>query len=287
MIDSSSVVAVVPTFRPPEAVQDLIRTLSQACAAIVVSDDASPCTSDGILREIEQEPSVRVLRHRHNRGIARGLNDGLDRARETKYPWLLTVDQDSAITPDYIGQLLATAQIRVKIGERLGALGAETINDVSGSLRYPLSGNPQNPVTEEVIQTGTLWSVDALGTLGGFNEDFGIDAVDAAACLALRQRGFTIGVAAGLALEHRLGSSRSIPVGSRTIMITGHSPERRASMIRNRLRLFPGEYAQSPRHAFRTLRRVGVNQAIGLLTETDKSAKFKGTIQGIRGKGSR
>jgi rhamnosyltransferase len=264
----------------------LIRTLSQACA-VVLSDDASPCTSDGILRELERDSSIQVLRHRKNRGIARGLNDGLDRALQTNSPWLLTVDQDSAISPDYVTSLLTQAQMRVKAGERLGALGAETVNDESGALRYPVSGDSKNLVTEEVIQTGTLWSVDALGSLGGFNEDFVIDAVDAAACLALRQSDFTVGGAAGLSLEHRIGSSRTIRVGSRTIMITGHSPERRASMIRNRLRLFPGEFAQSPRHAFRTLRRVGTNQAVGLLTEPDKSAKLKGTIQGIRGKSSR
>jgi rhamnosyltransferase len=285
--DPSSVVAVVPTFRPPEPVEHLIHTISQACGTTIVSDDASPCTSDRVLRKLEREPSVKVLRHRSNRGIARGLNNGLNRALETSTPWLLTVDQDSTISPDYVTRLLTQAHIRLKSGERLGALGAETIHDASGSLRYPVSGNPESLVTEEVIQTGTLWSVDALASLGGFNEDFGIDAVDAAACLGLRENGFTIGVAAGLSLEHRIGSSRSISVGSRTIMITGHSPERRASMIRNRLRLFPGEFAQSPRHAFRTLRRVGVNQGIGLMTESNKSAKLKGTIQGIRGKSSR
>jgi hypothetical protein len=111
--------------------------------------------------------------------------------------------------------------------------------------------------------------------------------VDAAACLGLRQQGFTVGVAEELSLNHRIGSSRSFTIGRKTVMITGHSPDRRASMIRNRLRLFPGEFHQSPKHAMRTLRRVAVNQGAGLLMESDRRAKLKGSVRGILGKGDR
>ncbi len=180
--------AVVPTFRPPSTTLDLVRTLAKDCDFVVVSDDASPCTSDHILHNIDALPSVRLLRHRDNRGIARGLNNGLQQAAAEGAAWLLTVDQDSHLGHDYIARLVHQARSRTNAGEALGALGAETIVDAAAEIRYPLSGAHGMRITEEVIQTGTLWSVRALTAFGGFDESFGIDGVDAAACLALPQR---------------------------------------------------------------------------------------------------
>ena len=282
MTNATPLVAVVPTFWPGAEVLNLVGHLATDCAGIVVSDDASPCTSDPILRGLVHQTSVSVIRHEHNRGIARGLNDGLRVAQEMKATWLLTVDQDSTLPKDYVPRLLAAAHRRIAGGEPLGAIGAEVILDGEGEMTYPPQGLPGRLMTEEVIQTGTLWSVQEMTDVGGFDESLGIDAVDAAACLALRQRGFTIGLADGVSLEHRIGTSRNLSFGRRSIMITGHSPERRATMIRNRLRLFPAEFRQSPRHAVRTLRRVAVNQTLGLILETDRAAKLGGTIRGIR-----
>jgi len=196
--------------------------------------------------------------------------------------WLLTIDQDSIPTADYVSELRAQASQRLDNGEQLGAIGAHFIRDASGDMRYPEQGTAGHRTTEEIIQTGTLWSVPALITLGGFDESLGIDAVDAAACLALRQEGFTVGLADNLALDHRIGDSRALTLGKRSIMITGHSPTRRATMVRNRLRLFPAEFRQSPRHALRTMRRVAINQSLGLIVEDDRRAKLRGTFRGLR-----
>jgi len=125
-----------------------------------------------------------------------------------------------------------------------------------------------------------------MWAIGGFDEGLGIDAVDAAACLALRQRGFVIGVVPGIRVEHRIGAGRTVRIAGRSVMVTGHSPQRRTSMVRNRLRLFPAEFRQSPRHALRTLRRVAVNQSLGLLIEGDRWNKVKASIRGITGAGT-
>jgi hypothetical protein len=166
--------------------------------------------------------------------------------------------------------------------DRYGALAAEVIEDASGVMRYPIREVEGHLRTEEVIQTGTFWNVAALAEIGGFDETLGMDAVDAAACLALRRTGYAIGLVPGLSLEHSIGSSTQITLAGRSVMITGHSPERRASMLRNRLRLFPAEFAESPRHALRTIRRVLVNQSVGLMLEGERWEKAKGTARGIK-----
>ena len=76
----------------------------------------------------------------------------------------------------------------------------------------------------------------ALTAIGGFDESLGIDAVDAAACLRLRERGFIVALAPGVRLEHRVGAARQVTLLGRTVLATGHSPERRTTMVRNRIR---------------------------------------------------
>ena len=276
------VLAVIPTFHPTDQARDLVESLSTQVDHILISDDASPCTSDALLHGLSQSQRVTVIRHDRNAGIARGLNEGLTLALERRAPWLLTIDQDSQVSGTYVQDLLRAATERLEVQEPLGAIGASEIMDASGHMTYPLQGDAQHPITEEIIQTGTLWRTHSLSACGGFNEEFGIDAVDAAACLALRQQGFTIGVAPGVTLEHAIGSATVVEALGHSIMITAHSPERRTSMLRNRLRLFPAEFRQSPRHAIRTLRRVAVNQSVGIIIEKERWAKARASLRGLR-----
>ena len=276
-----SVVAVVPTFRP-DAIEliGLVSSLQAQGIRVLVTDDASPCTADPALRDV-QSLGVDVARHRHNRGIARGLNDGLAFAVARGAVWLLTIDQDSSLPPDYVSALRAAST------DGLGVIGAEIISDASGDVRYPTTQSDGHLTTEEVFQTGSLWSVAALTAIGGFDESLGIDAVDAAACLRLRERGFIVALAPGVRLEHRVGAARQVTLLGRTVLATGHSPERRTTMVRNRLRLAPAEFRQSPKHAIRTLRRVGVNAVLGATVEENRWAKTKGTIRGLWPRASR
>ena len=273
-----AVLAVIPTFKPDTNLKELIEALEPQVSGVVVSDDASPCSFDPLLRAVGSMPGVTVIRHSRNRGIARGLNDGLNHAQSDDNGWLLTVDQDSLVPPNYVEHLLNGLNSPPRL---VAAIGAERVADTAGDLSYPLTATEHGPVTEELIQTGTLWSVSALTSIGGFDETLGIDAVDAAACLRLRERHHQLAVAPGLSITHSLGSAQMVSVLGRQVMLTGHSPARRTSMLRNRLRLFPAEFRQSPRHALRTLRRVGVNQLLGLTGESGRMSKAAASLRAL------
>ena len=254
--------SVVPTFRPPPESVELIGVLA-ASSQVLVSDDASPCSSDPTLAAIETISDVTVVRNSRNRGIGRALNHGLAAAASTGAHWLLTVDQDSAVTRTYAPSMVEHADRLLAAGLRIGAVGAGDVRDASGPLVYPTrtvsSSGEHVVVTEEVVQSGTLWSVDALQEFGGFDESLGMDAVDAAACLNLRSRGYLIALDPRQTIAHRIENAQQISLLGRSIIVTGHSPERRRAIVRNRLRLFPREFQQSPVHAVRTVRRGLVN----------------------------
>ena len=234
----SAVAAVVPGFEPNRAaIMALVVSLRDAGLPTLVVDDGSPDAAYLIDLEIL---GADTARHGENRGIARSLNDGLEYAIATGAEWLLTVDQDTGLPPRYLETLLSAAAPGV------GVIGAEVIGDAGGDLRYPTRRVGGRLTTEEVFQTGSLWSVSALRAIGGFDEDFGIDAVDASACLRLREHGFRVVLAPGARLDHHYGSGRHVRILGRSVVATGHSPERRETMVRNRLRLFRREFRQSP-----------------------------------------
>ena len=271
-----TVAVVVPTYRPDATELDSLVTSLQALGlSILVTDDASPVTFDPALRAVEA-PGVTVIRHERNAGIARGLNEGLGFAFDLGATWLLTVDQDTTLTADYVESLLPWAVTGV------GVVAAEHIADASGSIGYPSRLVDGQLITEEVIQTGSLWSVDVMNSVGGFDESLGIDAVDAAACLRIREHGLRVVLAPGVSLSHHLGNTRQVQIFGKTVLATGHSASRRTTMVRNRLKLAPAEFRQSPIHAMRTLRRVAVNVALGALVEDDRLAKAKAGLRGLR-----
>ena len=273
----SDVVAVVPGYEPGIAdITGLVSALLSSNVPVIVVDDGS---ADSTYLSACAELGADVVRHERNEGIARSLNDGLEFARSAGATWLLTVDQDTVLPDGYVDALLAVAD------PRAGVIGAETIGDASGDLRYPTREVGGHLVTDEVFQTGSLWRVALLHGLGGFDESLGIDAVDAEACLKVREAGLAVVLAPGVRLEHRYGSGHAVRLLGRSVVATGHPPERRETMVRNRVRLFPREFRQSPTHALRTLRRVGVNVMLGVVVEEDRWAKAKGSLRGLLPRG--
>jgi rhamnosyltransferase len=273
------VLVVIPTYRPSEQLLELITDIRAQGYPILISDDASPVTADAILRSCSNHPDVHVIRHHRNEGIARALNEGLLAAIDMGAEFLLTLDQDSRVPANYVNDLVrAFDALSV---DRVGVIAPAVIADSSGDITYPTHITDGVMTTEEVIQSGALWKVTALEEIHGFDEKLGIDAVDAAACLHLRETGHLVALTPAVTLQHNLGDSRQVKLFGRSIMVTNHSPARRATMVRNRLALAPAEFKQSPRHAFRTVRRVTVNSVLGAVLGKNRMANAKGSVAGL------
>ena len=269
------------TYRPSSSLIDQARVVRAMVNRLVIVDDASPCTFDRILREVPTHGSVEVWRFPDNQGIARSLNIGLAKAIDIQASWLLTLDQDSVLPTHYVESLISDATRAEQAGIRVGAIGPREIHDRAGVIGYPEATSHGWMSTAEILQSGALWSVRALNEIGGFDESFAMDAVDAAACLALREHDYSILLSSGCTFQHSWGDGRRLAVFGRSIAVTEHSPARRATIVRNRLRLAPREFRQSPLQACRSLRRVAVGTVLAVTIERNRKEKLKSTLQAL------
>ena len=250
-------------------------------SAIVVADDASPCTYDGLLRDLKSDGAMEVVRFPNNAGIARSLNYGLNTARRLQARWLLTLDQDTQASGGYLVALKSDIEHSALTNLRVGVIAPTLLTTQGVPIRYRTEKHDGWDVTEEVFQSGAAWSVGALDAVGGFNEALGIDAVDSEACLSLREKGYRIVVSRSATVTHGWGDSKSLTVLGRPVFMTGHSPERRRTMVRNRILLFPRELRQSPGQAYRSMRRLSVNTALAVTLENQRWAKARASIGGL------
>ena len=102
------VCAIVVTYHPQPSVIDNMRLLSPQVAAIVIVDNGSGEQSALVLSALEAMPGVRLIRNSTNLGIASALNAGIKWAAAENYNWVVTFDQDSSVTPNFIASMQAT-----------------------------------------------------------------------------------------------------------------------------------------------------------------------------------
>jgi rhamnosyltransferase len=228
---------VVSAFNPgPENVAN-VTWLLRFVEHVVVVDDGSPNDVSPALEEMERAGAV-VIRLGTNSGIARALNVGIKEAISRWNPeWVVTMDQDSRFTGDYVVSALATARNSHE-PETVGMVCAESHNNIP----LPTWGNPDEPQIFDPMTSGTLVRTSSFKAVGFFDEGFFIDCVDSEFNARLRERGLRALAGRGCNLEHSLGNARPMKilgwharVGSKKLYVYYHAPFRVYYITRNSL----------------------------------------------------
>ncbi|CAN5515091.1 glycosyltransferase [soil metagenome] len=137
------------------------------------------------------------LRNPDNPGLAKPYNHALHLAEESGAGWLMLLDQDTTVTPEYLEEVL----VRTTALETDATIGALVPRLMMGRRR--LSPHPARfqklfqtfeselpfPAGEpfEPYNSGAVFRVSALRDIGGFPERFWLDYLDHATFYALRE----------------------------------------------------------------------------------------------------
>jgi rhamnosyltransferase len=284
-----SVIAVVPTYHPDPEVELRLRRLAKQVGRVVVVDDGSGSTADGVLERIEQD-GVTVLRLERNSGIAAALNRGVERALEDGADYVLNVDQDTDLPPDYVATALRVFE-RANPVTRVGIVCVDAVN---GAPSLPTWVSPEGfGLVPEAIQTGFVISRECLETAGLFDERLVIDCVDTEYCLRVRDSGFRIAVAEGTDIGHSIGRRAELrPFGiplrhasGRIATYQYHSPFRRYYIARNNIDLMLRNVTRRPRWVLTVLKREMSGMIVSMVSGPQRMAQVlaitTGTIHGL------
>ncbi len=207
-------------------------------ADVFLADNGS---SDGSLEYVRQNyPAVRVLDLGQNLQFARGYNAAL---AQVPHPWVALVNNDAAVSPDWLERLLAAAAQH----PRAAILGGKLLFEAAGQPPVIQSagasftdggtgfeigwGQPDEGQYDQARPVGAISAAAMLARhtvfdeLGGFDGHYGayLEAVDL--CWRAWLRGYTVEYVPAAVAYHRYGASG----GGRA------SPYRIRHMQRNRL----------------------------------------------------
>lgn len=253
-----TVIAVVPSYRPDPSIHDGLAALAPQVDEVIVVDDGSPAEFDSILDEIALGGHT-VVRSVENRGIAAALNTGIRMALDRGADYVLTLDDDTIMPPDYIAVALDIFA-RATPATRLGIVSSDRVN---GHPAIPPRRSPEGfGLVGEAIQSGMVISAECLRVCGLMDERFFIDCVDTEYCARIGELGFRIAIATGTDLAHTLGVQvPQRPFGhqlmrdGQPVLYQYHTPYRRYFITRNNIDMWFRFASTQPRWVLAVIRR--------------------------------
>lgn len=236
------ILAIIIAYFPDKPVEEIIKNFEHEVDTVMVVDNTN-----------------------NNIGVAAALNQGLKRAIDEGYDWLLTMDQDSVFEE---GALKELKNVSFTCKENVALL----------SPFHFIKKTPKSTAVQEVTITmtsGNLLRVSAAKTIGPFEEKLFIDSVDNEYCLRLSKFGFKVIRVNQSILHHRLGTLKENSLGFST---TTYSATRRYYITRNMLyvmsKYFPQFFLFGSKELIKSFLLI-------LLVEDDKTQKFKSMLKGI------
>ena len=279
MIDSSNrVLAIIVTFNPGHEFIENVRQLQKQASRVLVIDNSQSENFWTLLKEVQKDYQFELLINGSNLGIAGALNRGVQYAMSHNFNWVLTMDQDSFIPPDYLQTFFEVYQNSPE-KDRIAILAPTHFDKKTGyqSRNYRDLEGPY--VSQDIVMTsGNLIPIHIFEKVGLYDEDLFIEYVDHDFCLRVKKAGFKTVLVTGAQLGHSLGEIRKHSViGSIFFFSHNYQAVRRYYRARNRLILYRRHFGrwilQDQEFALKDFAKI-------LTVESHKWQKIRATIAG-------
>jgi rhamnosyltransferase len=181
---------------------------------------------------LSHNDKIVYLDNKSNIGIAAALNIAAHLAIRDGYEFLLTMDQDSKVTPGMIKAMLKCLD-SVDLS-RVGILSPVQVYTSYKKISY-------DKPCEEILTTmtsGSLLNLTAYRVTGPFLDKLFIDYIDHEYCMRLKTNGFKTVQANNAVLEHPLGSITEYRLLWKRFALGNHPPLRRYYITRNKFYLY-------------------------------------------------
>ena len=217
-------------------------------------------------------PKMEYIFNNSNLGIAAALNMAVEKAIDSGFSFLLTMDQDSYFNKESIKILINN----IKDYDSVGIFAPFHKNKF-------FTNPPKTSGFEEVsdvMTSGNILNLTAVKKIGKFNEEYFIDYVDIEYCLRLRRNGFKVLRINDSILVHNEANLSKKGFLGFNVYPANHTPLRWYYKIRNYLYL-KKEYKSAFKKYF-DIEKINIRNNIikVLLFEKNKMKKINMILKG-------
>ena len=277
-------VAVIVTYFPDRDFPGRLDAVLRQFDRVVIVDNASAGESLAMLKELcGARDRLAMIWNDHNAGVAYALNQGCQYALEQQYRWAVTFDQDTVADADYLESMIdAGSQLK---DARVGVIGCNYYEPNLGRIAVHNSSGLDWEERTVVITSGSLLSLRAYRQVGGFRDDFFIDAVDEEYCLKCSAGGFRNFFVYKPLMVHSIGNMKDhFLLGCRALkFVLHHHPSWRIYyFVRNNLILYGTYLFRRPSWVVPVAGARSIQVVLILLFEENRLEKLRYLLWGVR-----
>ena len=268
------IAAGIVTFNPHiERLRKNIEAVAPQVDKIFLIDNGSG-NKDEIAALSKEYPCCEIIQNQDNQGLAKALNQLLDRAEHHGFTWVLTLDDDSVCDADMVRKFQKCTD-----RERAGIICPIARDDRTEQKKAEIRSECSR--IEHCITAGSLTNVEAWRAVGGFDERMFIDFVDIEFCTRLRENGYRIWQVKDTFVHQQYGNIRgSFTLFGRKLYRFDYSPTRVYYSVRNQI-----YYLRKHRKSVSVARQIAfLTGYIGkrIVFERQRIASVRAVTRGLR-----
>lgn len=219
----------IVTFNPEIGrLRENINSIYNQSDLLIIIDNHSS-NVDSIKKTINPLERIVLIENSKNCGIAKGLNQMCNYAKQKGYDWILTLDQDSVCPKNLLLEMKKYIHIC-----NVGIICPRFKNNISNNKtnKSNINVNEYDEI-DMCITSGSLMRIEAWEKSGKFDDWMFIDCVDYDICMKFKLNNYKVIRINSLILDHHVGEGNIKYFFNRKIVLYNHNKVRNYYFVRN------------------------------------------------------
>lgn len=273
MKDKPQILSVIVTYNPDLfRLQKLLSVILPQVSFVLIYDNNS--VEQNRIIDSQKNDGIQVHGFKDNHGLSYSYNAALKFAIENNYSHLLLLDQDSMPADNLVKILYKGFSVDAQT-----AVVVPSLIDENAGNEFTVKNEFEN--VKHLINSGSLFNVEYLRKVGGYDEKLFVDYADFEISYRLRRHNYYIKRSRDAKMLHVLGDGNIKRILFINFYVTNHSVFRRFLISKNRILVYRKYFVYFP---FDILKDIGSLIKLFFtifLFETNKRQKCTAMVRGI------
>jgi rhamnosyltransferase len=272
-MEKSKLLAVVVSFNPDaNRLERLLSIVSKQVDEVFIYDNYSENRT--AVSELGAKLGLQVVLFNENHGLSISYNHAMQYAVKNGFSHLLLLDQDS-IPSDHFVEMLYKGFAQ---DDKIAVVVPSILDEKSGNSITP---KQEFEIVQNLINSGSLFRVDILSSLNGYDERLFIDYADYEISYRLRKNDYLILRSRDAKMLHVLGDGTVKRFLGVNFYVTNHSIRRRYLISKNRIIVYKKYMFSFPLEVLRDIGSMFKLLVTVCLFEANKWQKCAAIFRGI------